>query len=68
MPYKSQAQEKYFNANRAKLEGEGVDVDEWNQASKGMKLKKRVKRPNPTKPKLKYSEYQSVSHSKFHKL
>jgi hypothetical protein len=38
MPYKSQAQAAYFNANRAKLESEGVDVDEWNASSKGMKL------------------------------
>jgi hypothetical protein len=43
MPYKSEAQRKYFNANRAKLEAEGVDVDEWNQLSKGKKLTKKVK-------------------------
>ena len=38
MPYKSKAQEKYFNANRAKLEKQGVDVGEWNKASKGKKI------------------------------
>lgn len=38
MPYKSEAQRKYFNANREKLEAEGVDVDEWNESSKGKKL------------------------------
>ena len=38
MPYKSDAQRKYFNANRAKLEKQGVDVDEWNKASKGKKV------------------------------
>ena len=38
MPYKSKAQEAYFNANRAKLEKQGVDVNEWNEASKGKKL------------------------------
>jgi hypothetical protein len=43
MPFKSEAQRAYFNANRAKLEREGVDVDEWNSASKGMKLPKRAK-------------------------
>ena len=43
MPYKSQAQESYFNANREKLEAQGVDVDEYNQASKGMKLPKKAK-------------------------
>ena len=35
MPYKSEAQRKYFNANRKKLEAEGVDVDHWNKESKG---------------------------------
>lgn len=68
MPYKSKAQEAYFNANRSKMEAQGVDVDEWNSASKGMKLKARVRRPNKTKPKMRYSEYNSLSHSKFHKL
>ena len=34
-PYKSDAQRRYFNVNRAKLEKQGVDVDEWNRASKG---------------------------------
>lgn len=38
MPYKSKKQEKFFNANRTKLEKQGVDVDEWNKASKGKKL------------------------------
>jgi len=42
MPYKSQAQERYFNANRAKLEKQGVDVGEWNGASKGMKLPAKI--------------------------
>ena len=43
MPYRSKAQEAYFNANRAKLERQGVNVDEWNAASKGKKLPERVK-------------------------
>lgn len=47
MPYKSQAQERYFNANRGKMERAGVDVDEWNQASKGKKLPKRVGKSVP---------------------
>jgi len=42
MPYKSVAQERYFNANRSKLEKQGVDVGEWNSASKGMKLPSRI--------------------------
>ena len=33
MPYKSKGQAAYFNANRAKLEKQGVNVDEWNHAT-----------------------------------
>lgn len=43
MPYKSKAQEAYFNANRKRLEQHGVNVAEWNQASKGKKLPAKVK-------------------------
>ena len=38
MPYKSKAQEAYFNIHRKELEKQGVNVDEWNKASKGKKL------------------------------
>jgi len=44
MPYKSDAQRRYFNANRAELESQGVDVDEWNESSKGKKLPEKVKK------------------------
>lgn len=44
MPYKSKAQEAYFNANRKKLEKQGVDVDEWNKSSKGKKLPSKAKK------------------------
>ena len=44
MPYKSKAQEKFFNANKKKLEKQGVDVDEWNKSSKGMKLPAKAKK------------------------
>ena len=40
--YKSQAQEAYFNIHRKELEKQGVDVSEWNKASKGAKLPKKV--------------------------
>ena len=42
MPYKSKAQEAYFNIHRKDLEKQGVDVAEWNRASKGKKLPKKV--------------------------
>lgn len=50
MPFVSKAQERYFNANRNKLEKQGVDVDEWNEASKGKDLPEKkdvtqMKRP-----------------------
>lgn len=44
MPYKSEAQRKYFNENREELEKQGVDVDEWNKASKGKKLPERKRK------------------------
>lgn len=44
MPYKSKAQEKYFNANKSRLEKQGVNVNEWNKASKGKKLPNKSKK------------------------
>ena len=38
MPFKGEAQRRYFEANKSKLENQGVDGKEWEQASKGMKL------------------------------
>lgn len=46
MPYVSDAQRRYFNANREKLESEGVDVDEWNRKSKGKKLPEKKSMSN----------------------
>lgn len=42
MPYKSDAQRKFFNANKRRLVREGVDVEEWNDVSEGMRLPKRI--------------------------
>lgn len=44
MPYQSEAQRRYFNANREKLEGQGVDVDHWNESSKGKKLPEKAEK------------------------
>ena len=52
MPFKSRAQQGFFNANRAKLEAQGVDVDEWNKASKGMKLPARAGKKKKGRHKL----------------
>lgn len=51
MPYKSDKQRKYFNVHRRELEAKGVDVGEWNRASKGKKLPKRVKKLKAKKKK-----------------
>lgn len=51
MPFKSEAQRRYFEANRAKLEKQGVDVKEWEQSSKGLKLPERVSKPKSSKPR-----------------
>lgn len=44
MPYKSKLQERFFNAHRKQLEAKGVNVSEWNTASKGKKLPRKVKK------------------------
>ncbi len=44
MPYKSEAQRKFFHANAKKLAKQGVNVAEWDRATKGKKLPKRVKK------------------------
>ena len=48
MPYKSEAQRKYFHANAKKLEKQGVDVAEWDSASKGTKLPKKASKTKKT--------------------
>lgn len=49
VPYLSDSQRKYFNANKKKLEKQGVSVDEWNKSSKGLKLPKKVKKKGGAK-------------------
>ena len=41
MPYRSLAQEGYFHTHRAQLEHQGVNVDEWDAATKGKHLPRR---------------------------
>lgn len=45
MPYQSSAQRGFFNANRKKMEAQGVNVGEWNSASKGKELPARAPKP-----------------------
>ena len=42
MPYVSQAQEGYFHTHKAELEKQGVNVGEWDAATKGKHLPHRV--------------------------
>lgn len=42
MPYKSQAQAGYFHTHKAELEKQGVNVDEWDAATKGKHLPQRA--------------------------
>ena len=51
MPYKSKAQEAYFNINRKELEKQGVNVAEWNKASKGKKPPQKVSKLQAMKKK-----------------
>lgn len=52
MPYKSKAQEAFFNAHRKKMEAQGVNVDEWNKASAGQTMPEHVKPPRPPKRRV----------------
>jgi hypothetical protein len=51
MPFKSEAQRRYFEANRAKLEKQGVDVKEWEESSRGLKLPERTPKRKAAKKK-----------------
>lgn len=42
MPYKSLKQERFFHANKSSLERQGVNVGEWDAASKGKALPVRA--------------------------
>ena len=46
MPFVSQAQAGYFHTHKAELEKQGVDVDEWDAATKGRHLPERVSKPD----------------------
>ena len=47
-PFVSKAQRGYFEANRGKLERQGVNVGEFEAASKGKKLPERAKKQDVT--------------------
>jgi hypothetical protein len=52
MPFVSQAQAGYFHTHKAQLEKQGVDVDEWDAATKGKTLPKKLHEMNrPLKEK-----------------
>jgi hypothetical protein len=43
MPYKSKAQAAYFHLHKKQLEKQGVNLSEWDKATKGKKLPQKVK-------------------------
>lgn len=47
MPYVSRAQAGYFHTHKAQLERQGVNVSEWDAASKGKSLPKKVNKDSP---------------------
>jgi len=49
MPFKSEAQRRYFEANKSKLKKQGVDVKEWEESSRGLKLPERAPKPKSKK-------------------
>lgn len=38
MPFKSEAQRRFMEAHKQELEKRGVNLGEWEQASKGLEL------------------------------
>jgi hypothetical protein len=40
-PFVSEAQRRFFNINRTRLARQGLNVDEWNKKSEGLKLPER---------------------------
>lgn len=52
MPYASESQRRYFHANEAKLKAQGVNVHEWDEASKGKDLPEKVKKKSSFKSKM----------------
>jgi len=48
MPFVSKAQQGFFEANRGKLERQGLNVGEWESASKGKALPERAKKQDVT--------------------
>jgi hypothetical protein len=42
MPYRSEAQRRYFHAHREQLAEQGVVVDHWDRVSEGLKLPERA--------------------------
>lgn len=54
MPYKSEAQRRFFNSDRAKEKGiSQKTVDEYNKASKGMSLPEKMSGVDKLKAKVK---------------
>ncbi len=48
MPYRSKAQAAFFNIHKKELEHKGIDVDEWNAASKGQHVPEHVHEGKPS--------------------
>jgi hypothetical protein len=66
VPFKSEAQRRYFMANRAKLEAQGVDVGEWARESKGKSLPERVLAEKSAMPVLVHPPTRTVAYSERH--
>lgn len=46
MPFKSQAQAGFFHTHKAELEKQGINVSEWDAATKGKHLPKKLHEMN----------------------
>lgn len=53
MPYKSRAQQRFFHANRAKLEAQGVNVSEWDESTGSKRLPEKLGKSRRQKENIK---------------
>ena len=53
MPFRSLAQQRYFEANKAKLESQGVNVSEWEKSTGDKPLPERIGKTHLQKSKEK---------------
>lgn len=63
MPFRSKEQQRYFFANRKKLEAQGVNVQEWIDSTGDKRLPERVGETHHSKSKRKLKRGMQGKHA-----